>query len=568
VLAIVLASCASRPAPVETPRAPASNERLELLSWFDGLGLPSVLGWTRVEQVTRIDEDGRHVCRRGWVLERDGHRIWFDDSIDIDYDGFWFAQWPAHMRVPADAYAKQRRRLHRDSRVVRRAEFLAERPSDLLAEVTRSLQGTARCGDPSRDAIVPAITRASWVRALGHEALARKLVDRWHVAWDVEYMRGLIADALLHVAIDALRQGMPRAQVRPLLEAVRSSCTCRTSEYASGILEYLGDDPTAPIDPDDPATLVPWIADDLVFPSSVYLARRTRDELGWGPQVGPRSPALELVMMEWTALPILLERSWPEQLMRTNTGRVDYEGRMPLRTTTSAIREIVSLIARRRFESDEDMHAWWKRAKVQGEVASLSANLVESEYYLQESVARLLEVDPARVIERLEALWPRLDAGRRFAVVQTLVGAITDEDERVDAVRIRGLRQLLLAAVREPSPAMIAAAGEGLSHLGERTWTKTASQHLRAAVRELEPAENGNDDDGLDAYLALVAIAEADPRRAVGLLREARRQGGAVRHELVRGVLETLCEPEDDAPAQHCHVELRRMYAALPAEPE
>jgi hypothetical protein len=569
VLAIVLASCASRPAPVEAPpAAPPSNERLELLSWVEGLGLPSVLGWTRVERVTSVDHEGRPVCRRGWVQERGAHRIFFDDWIDIDYDGFWFAQWPAHMRVSVDEYAKLRNRLHRKSRHGRRDEFLAERPSDLLAEVTRSLQGTERCGDPPRDAMIPALTRASWVRAHGHEELARKLVDRWHPAWDVEDMRDLIADRLLDLAIEGLRQGMPRARVRPLLETVRSSCACKTSEHAAVLLAHLGDDPSEPIDPDDPATFVPWIADDLVFPSSVHRAMRRREEVGWGPEVGPRSPALELVRMEWSALPTLLDRPWPDRLMRTNTGRIDSDGRMPLRTTNIALREIVSLIARRRFDDDAEMRAWWERAQVRGETASLESNLVESEYYLQESTERLIELDPGGVVASLQALWPRLDEGGRVVVVQTIVDAVTDEDEPFDPARITGLRELLHTAVRERSPAMIAAAGEGLLHLGDRTWTKPASRRVRAAMRELELAEGDDDDDDFDVYLALVAIAEADPRRGVGLLREARRQGGTVRRELVLSVLEALCEPSDDEPVQHCHGAVREMYAALPPEPE
>ncbi|HWB76199.1 MAG TPA: hypothetical protein VG755_14615, partial [Nannocystaceae bacterium] len=419
--ALVIACACARPQVATPPRTIAPHRAPELLDLLDGADLPNPLGWARVERMVLQDHEGLPRCRYAWVQRGRERAIEIGDDLDIDWAGTWFAQWPMHMRVADDAYdhVEMPVRLAKANVLGANRQPLAERPSDLLLEVTAELDDRPRCAPLQPHDIASAIMRATWVRALGHAALAARMVDQRPREWSEELMRARIADALVEVAMDGLRQGMPRARARPLLAHARMICRGRSGDTAEALLEVLGDDPIGVPASDDPDALVAWLADDLRFPMLRYDPDRRRDELGWRADQGPRSPAFELIAIGWRALPALLDAR--EQLLRQGRVVTAPDGTRSLPTTGTLVRRVVSVIAGRAFADDAAMRTWWAHARAHDELTAMLANLRDPDAHLGHSVARIAALAPARTIAAIEAVWPTLDDRRRAGVMHALL---------------------------------------------------------------------------------------------------------------------------------------------------
>jgi hypothetical protein len=484
-----------------------------------------MLGWSRIVQIVGFGLDGTPRCRNAWVRQQGAHRVVIDDELDVDYGGLWFASWPQQMRAPKDAYARIDLpvRQVRSKTMGRPREPFQEEPSDLLAEATASLRNGKHCGSDNDGRAAISLLRAAWVRALGHTELARRMMIRWNLPWPEQDVRDQLARAMHHFTDEGRRQGMPRAQLRRWLERTAAMCDCRASSHAAEQLALLGDDPSGPIDPSDPQALLAWLADDLVFPLQRYDPDRARYRTGWSPQTMPRSPALELYALGWSALPALVESPAPARLMRLQLGPTRADGNPTVTTTLDARRSIASLIALRRFADDDEMRAWWAAAEPGGELAAHMAALELDDDFTEQRVRRLLALDHVGALARID-------------------GALAGLSPRV--------RLHVVAAVVEQLP--------------QRRWV----DHAIAAVRaQLDAPGSVLESENVVVDL-LVAVARADPRRGAALLREvSRRERTDDRLDVAQYALSELCEPEKDEPMPDCRPQLRRMFDAVSSRP-
>lgn len=559
LVALVIAGACARPQVAAPPRTIARHEAPELLGLLDGVDLPSPLGWRRVERMVLQDHEGLPRCRYAWVQPGRARPIEIADELDIDWAGTWFATWPMHMRVAHDAYddVEMPVRVAKANVLGANRRPLAERPSDLLLEVTVELDDRPRCTPLHPHDVTAAFARATWVRALGHDELAARMVERRPLDWSDELMRTRIADALIDVALDGLRQGMPRARARPLLAHARAICRGRSGDTAAALLAVLGDDPGGVPARDDPDALVAWLAEDLRFPQLRYDPDRLRDEVGWPADQGPRSPAFELIAIGWPALPALLDHGAPEKLLRRGRVVIAPDGTRSLPTTRSFVRRIVSVIAGRPFADDTAMRTWWTHAREHDELTAMIANLRDPDAYLAHSVGRIAAIAPARTIAVIEEVWPTLDERRRAGMMDALA--------REDPHALRGHERLVARALDSTSLAIVAPAAELARKAGMRGWIPPI---IRRARRELARQwlryEPDTADDPLPALLELlVTIVRADAHRGTALVRDALRMHRAVGPELATDVLALLCEPDDAARSRPpCSPALRRMYEA------
>lgn len=553
-------ACAAQPTR-EHVAAPSvavpADPRLAWLDLFDRAGLPDVRGWQRIEQVFATDSEGRPRCRRGWARDDHGHHIVLTDELDIDWDGRWFAQWPMHMRVAKAAYRDVALPVRAaKATVLGGRQDSSERPSDLVADVTATLAGRDGCASSSTHSVASVLARASWIRALGHAELAIALLER-SPSWKEDWVRDHFATTLLEVALEGLRQGLPRARVRELLARAREVARGERRTHAEQLAALVGDDPLAPAASDDPEALVEWLPDDLLYPLTVYEPQRARDELGWPDDRIPRSPALELVVLGWAALPALLDRELPPRLMRSAGYGVAPDGTLQTATTSAVIRRVASSIALVPFEDDAAMRRWWAAARPRTELAMRGDQLRSNDAYLGLVAVRILELDPVHGVDRIVGAWPELDDARRGELVAAVVEAAWPSGSRrrrLDADAIAELDALAKVAKRSRAIEVLAPGAELARRLGQRDWISHAIARARI---ELVRAET--DDEHAIAVIELVAtIARADPRRGATLLREGLR-GSLLARELAASALGLVCE---EAPTPECAPPLRRIYAA------
>lgn len=550
---------------MEPATAPA-DDSLRRLRLFEETGLPNMLGWARVEQVMAVDLSRSPHCRRGWVQQRGEHRVLFADEIDVDYDGFWFAQWPPQMRVAKDAYENVALpvRYARAGRTIRDVP-LAERPSDLVVEAIAALRdarsGTPGCLEDHRDWATVTLARAAWLRALGHDKLARALIARALIArpaeWSELQVRRDLAMALILLAHASLQQGMPRSQVRPILERAAAICDGDAGELAARELEMLGADPSVPLEASDPDSLLAWLAEDLVFPMLEYDPSRGRDARGWPPDRGARSPALELVTLGWSALPAIIERDHGDLLMRAGGPLATTASPVPHQTTASVRRSIVSFIALQKFASDETIREWWRVAKPIGEAEALYAVVDREDGWTWRRVERLLVLDGDTALVRLADVLPHAGADPRADIVGAIVEAALPYTGAPGVSPRRGatFERLLTRSARSLALAEVAWAVEGLRRLGRRAWIGPTVERATMALQSVTST-----DDRETLQMLVATIARADAHRGAALLRAARHTASAGIEETV---LYELCDADENEPTPDCGPPLRRMFDAF-----
>ncbi|MFO0636675.1 MAG: hypothetical protein U0168_27905 [Nannocystaceae bacterium] len=551
LLLLVVLACAAPSAPATTPGvAPPPDPRIALLHELRGVGLPDPLGWSRFVRNDPATFGER--CDHFWQRPFGGHRVRLHDDLRVDYDGEWFAQWPAAMRVPAGSYDHVELLWSRPPAPLQQPQLPAALPADVLAEARDVVHMRRSCpGDRPLRTELGAVALASWISAMGHDGLAAELVARWPPVWDPTRLRPSIAQALARSAAHSFAQGMPRALVRGVLDRADALCDCGGSPAVQQVRDGLGDEPARTYDPRDPESMLAWLADDLVL-----FAQTPAAQLGWAESTAPRSPGLELVAMGWPALPALVAHLHDPRRMRANGQR--RVGQVAL--------AIVAEIARRPLGSVAAAQMWWAQWRGRSEFDAMLANL-DGAWPTAPSVARLLALDPAHAVPRLMAAWPELSAQARRGLVLAHARIARDDPSLAAA-----LEALLLRALDDDAIETVALAA-GLADAGE-TMRGCAPQSIaRPWVRQLHdrrmratPPPTPRTTTPLAVLLA--AIATADGNAAVPLLREGMRRERAAPQGVVARALAQLCgdaddDADDDAPS--CDRRLQALQRELAA---